>query len=515
LRREIKARDRIEKWFRQLLAASPDALIVSDATGKILLVNDAVERLFGYARDELEGQFVECLVPPRHREGHKQHRRAYAASPFVRLMGSGVELTACRKDGSEFPAEIALGPMQTEDGLVVFSAIRDITERKKAEEALMESEERFALAVRGTDAGIWDWDLRRKKVYFSKRWKSMLGYDDAEITDDFSEWERRVHPEDIDRARTAIRDYLEGRTPDYELEHRLQHKDGSYRWILARGAVVRDAEGKPYRMSGSHLDVTDRKRMEHALREQQAELLAAEEIQSYLLPKKPPKLEGFDIEGKCYPAEFAAGDHFDFLFLKSGIFVPIIGDVCGHGVASAILMASLHAHLRSLIETHTDLCEMVRRANSILTKSSPDERFVTLLAVAIDLTNRSLSYVRCGHPPGLVMNAEGEVTLRMELGNLPLGVLPEVDYQQSEPHQLRNGDVVVLLTDGILEAVSADGNAFDWTRAIQTLRDNRHRPASEIVESLKQAACDYVAGGRFKDDVTLVVIKVLDPCAAS
>jgi PAS domain S-box-containing protein len=508
LQREMKERDRIEKWFRQLLTASPDALIVSDAAGKILLVNDAVERLFGYARDELVGACVECLVPPLHRERHKQHRQAYADSPFVRLMGSGVELTGYRKDGSEFPAEIALGPMQTEDGLVVFSAIRDITERKKAQEALLESEERFALAVRGTDAGIWDWDLRSNKVYFSARWKSMLGYDDVEITDDFSEWERRVHPEDTDRARTAIRDYLEGRTPDYELEHRLQHKDGSYRWILARGAVVRDSAGKPYRMSGSHLDITDRKRMEQALREQQAELLAAEEIQSYLLPKNPPKLAGFDIGGKCYPADFAAGDHFDFLFLKSGIFVPIIGDVCGHGVASAILMASLHAYLRSLIETHTTLWEMVRRANSILTKTSPEERFITLLAVAIDPDARSLSYVRCGHPPGFVMNAEGEVTLRMELGNVPLGVLPEVDYQQSEPHQLRSGDVIVLLTDGILEAVSPDGHLFDWQGAIHSTRDNRHRPAAEIVEALKQAAKDHTAGRCFKDDVTLVVIKV-------
>ena len=182
----------------------------------------------------------------------------------------------------------------------------------------MESEERFALAVRGTNAGIWDWDLRTNQVYFSARWKSMLGRGEDEIPHEFTEWERRIHPEDRERALTTVRDYLAGKTLDYELEHRLRHKDGSHRWILALGAVVRDAEGRPYRMAGSHLDITERNKLEQTLRTQHAEFLAAEEIQSYLLPKRSPVLPGFDIAGRCYPAEFAAGDHFDFLFLKSG-----------------------------------------------------------------------------------------------------------------------------------------------------------------------------------------------------
>ena len=269
---ETKTRGRLEKWFQQLLVASPDALIVSNAEGVILLVNQAAERLFGYSTDEMIGLSIEILVPAGIREKHKQQREDYNHKPFVRLMGGGTELTACRKQGTEFPVEIALGPVQTEDGLVVFSSVRDISARKMAEQALRNSEERFYLAVRGSDAGIWDWDLRTDAVYFSPRWKSILGYEDDELQNDFEEWKYRLHPEDRDRALATVKTYLDGESGDYELEHRLQHKDGSYRWILARGAAVRDESGRPYRMVGSHVDITDRK---HAEAELQAVLSAA------------------------------------------------------------------------------------------------------------------------------------------------------------------------------------------------------------------------------------------------
>jgi PAS domain S-box-containing protein len=137
---------------------------------------------------------------------------------------------------------------------------------RKATEALVKSEERFDLAVRGTDAGIWDWDLETNKVYFSPRWKSMLGYGEDEIGDDPDEWVERIHPDDRPRVLETVRAYQSGEIPQYEVEHRLRQKDGSYRWILARGTVVRDAQRRPYRMVGSHIDITDRKTAEERLK---------------------------------------------------------------------------------------------------------------------------------------------------------------------------------------------------------------------------------------------------------
>lgn len=143
-----------------------------------------------------------------------------------------------------------------------------MTERTQAREQL-------ELVIRGTDAGIWDWNMLTNEVYQSPRWKSMLGYEDHELVCGFEAWESRIHPEDHSRALAAYRDFLSGKVSKYELEHRLRHRDGSYRWVLSRGLLIRDSAGRPVRIAGSNLDITALKEAEAALRESERHFSAA------------------------------------------------------------------------------------------------------------------------------------------------------------------------------------------------------------------------------------------------
>jgi PAS domain S-box-containing protein len=130
----------------------------------------------------------------------------------------------------------------------------------------------FQLAVKGSNDGLWDWNLETNEVFFSTRWKEMLGYAETEITNHFQEWKQRLHPDDSDRVLTTFRQYFEGQLSTYEQEYRLQHRNGNYLWVLCRGILLRDVWNKPYRMAGSHTDITQRKQAEEELRQSELQL---------------------------------------------------------------------------------------------------------------------------------------------------------------------------------------------------------------------------------------------------
>jgi diguanylate cyclase (GGDEF)-like protein/PAS domain S-box-containing protein len=229
-------------------------LTITDVTGRIVYTNPAEAEMHGFTVEELlrsEGRALsprEDWQPPsvdRLREFRRWKR----------------ERTRQRKDGTIFPVQLLSDVIMDATGrpVGIVTLCEDITDRKRAEEALRQSEERYALAVRGTNDGIWDWDLTSDRVHYSARWKAILGFEEAEVGDTPAEWLGRVHPEDLDRVRTKLANHREERSPLFEDEHRIRHKDGVYRWVLSRGFAVRDGSGRAYRMAGAQTDVTDRR----------------------------------------------------------------------------------------------------------------------------------------------------------------------------------------------------------------------------------------------------------------
>jgi PAS domain S-box-containing protein len=494
-----------ETRFRAISEAAPLGIFLADAAGDCLYTNRAYFELTGRRAGEVLGEGWREVIHPEDRD------RVFAAWYQAARDRSPFDLVYryMHRDGRTIWVSCKSAEIRVGDALMGYvGVVEDITQKRQSIEALRRSEERFDLAVRGTDAGIWDWDLRTDTLYFSARWKSMLGYAEDEVRNEFSEWESRVHPDDRDRANKAVQDYLEGRSAEYELEHRLRHKDGSYRWILSRGAAVRDRDGRPCRMVGSHIDITVHKQTANRLNENLAQLKAAQTIQQAMLPQRPPALTGLDIAGASYPAAYASGDMFNYLPMLGGNLGIVIADVAGHGIGAALQMASTQAFLRSLAQTCVTVGEIMTRVNRFVFEENGGESFVTMMLIRLDPRTRSLTYANAGHPPGYVLDPSGNV--RAELGSsaIPLGIEEQCDFPVAEPVALRPGELVMLVTDGILEAESPEGTFFGSERLLEVIRTTRDRTGQEILEGLHRAVGRHTGTEVFKDDVTAVVIKI-------
>jgi PAS domain S-box-containing protein len=177
----------------------------------------------------------------------------------------------------EYTLQTADGERHREARLVisqdnqVLSVVRDVTERKRTQEALRQSQARYALATSVAGVGVWDWDLTTNEVYVDPSLKAILGYSDQEITNNADDWARLIHPDDLETAQARARDHLEGRSPFYEIEHRMLHRDGSIRWFMVRGSAVW-LDGRAARIIGTSTDVTERKKSDQALLDAQADL---------------------------------------------------------------------------------------------------------------------------------------------------------------------------------------------------------------------------------------------------
>jgi len=177
----------------------------------------------------------------------------------------GVEVHLRRSDGGRTPVEVSASVLALAGGPCLAFVLRDITERQQAQHALRESEERYALAARGANDGLWDWDLRAGAIHYSSRWKQMLGFKPDQIGSDIEDWLGRVHPDERDRVRLGLQAHLDGTSPHFESEFRILHRDEEYRWMLCRGLAVTDDSGVAARMAGSMTDITERKHAEQQL----------------------------------------------------------------------------------------------------------------------------------------------------------------------------------------------------------------------------------------------------------
>jgi len=271
-----------EQRFRGYFEMGLVGMAIACPDEGLVLLNDRICEIFGYPRAELASRtWTELTRPGDLANDTAMFRRAAAGE----VDDYEVEKQLVHKDGRIVHARIIGKTLRDREGHVqcLVAMVQDITARKKAEDALRRSEERFDLAVRGSNDGIWDWKIATGEVYFSPRIHELLHCLPGGSPHRVESFNAHLHPEDHDRTWAAIRSHLDDRVP-FDVEYRLRTKDGQYRWFRCRGQAVWDDAGKPFRMAGSLTDIHDRKMDEESLRQAQADaLLARQEFTQRLI----------------------------------------------------------------------------------------------------------------------------------------------------------------------------------------------------------------------------------------
>src|SRR5678815_3845765 len=235
------------------------------------------------------------------------------------------------------------------------------------------------------------------------------------------------------------------------------------------------------------------------------ELQLAMEIQQRFQPTAPPVVPGYELQGISFPCYEIGGDYYDFIEREDGRLVIALGDVSGKGTAAALLMSSLHAAVHAQAGSHDSLVATISAVNRYLADNIPANRFVTLFYAELDPGSGALSFLNAGHNPPLIVHAAGTVE-QLASGGLPLGIKPDADYREGRT-QLLPGDVLVIYSDGVTEAVSPTGEEFGPTRLYEVVSRNVTSSAAGIRDRIESALTKFAQGTAAADDITLVIVK--------
>ncbi|HEY3579278.1 MAG TPA: SpoIIE family protein phosphatase [Pyrinomonadaceae bacterium] len=235
------------------------------------------------------------------------------------------------------------------------------------------------------------------------------------------------------------------------------------------------------------------------------ELALASEIQQRFQPTAPPHVEGYELQGISFPCYEIGGDYYDFIEREDGRLVIALGDVSGKGTAAALLMSSLHAAVHAQSASHDSLSATISAVNRYLADNIPANRFVTLFYAELDPVTGALSFLNAGHNPPLIVHSAGTVE-QLASGGLPLGIKPDAEYREGRT-QLQPGDVLVIYSDGVTEAVSPTGEEFGATRLYEVVARNVNASAAGIRDRIESSLTKFSQGTSAADDITLVIVK--------
>jgi PAS domain S-box-containing protein len=518
--------------YRLAALQTADHWMITDVNGTVVEVNPAFEKVTGYTQSELVGKKPNVIRSGIHDKAFYENmwKTILSGEPYKGMVVNR------RKNGELFYEIKSITPIRDENGRIAyfFSIGKDVTNLKQVEDELEKSatelehmHERLALSeadllrhikilesvLSSSNEGVIVADRDGRFVMFSRAAKEMIGV--GAISGPPSEWSASygVFMKDgktpFPTGELPLVRAIKGEiVNNVELFIRNPVKSEGV-WLNISGRPLRDAAGNL--MGGVIVarDITqDRwvKKASAELRATREELQIAERIQKRFFPRTPPTLEGGDIGGASRPAVVTGGDYYDYIQTPDGSLLLVMGDVSGHGFGPALLMASVRAYVHALAASGVEAKDIVRVVNRLLARDTNVGDFVTLLMVRVDLAARRCEYVSAGHETAYVLDSAGRVKHALKSMLPPLGVLPEIGLREMSTFEIDPGDLLLMVTDGIMEAENTDGEPFGEERLVEAVRCNHHHRASEIVTILHKAVANY-CGGKVQDDITSIVLK--------
>lgn len=482
-----------------------DSLLITDANGTIQYVNPAFERITGYLRTEVVGRNPRVLQSGLHDQGF--YRRMWQTLADGDIWQG--EFVDRNRDGRLIDLEATISRIRDAAGCPIgyIGVQRDVSDRKRAERQLAESETRLRALVETAVDTIVTIDARGLIETCNAAAEKLFGYARDELIGRnvsllMPSPEREAHDGYLARyAQTGEQRIIGGGR-----EVCGRRKDGT---LFPVDLTVSETRlGDRTFFTGILRDATARHQhlqTEKGLAAAQEQFRIARSIQQGFYPKRSPVVPGFDLAGASYPAEEVGGDYFDYFPMAGGQVGVVVADVSGHGLGSALVMSEVRAYLHGMLPLALDVSELATRLNEFLTTDRPDPHFVTLFLAQLNPADGSLVYASAGHQCYLL--GPGEEVERLNATSCPLGIWPG-GVPGAPARTLRNGQLILFPTDGLVETASPEGVLFGIQRTLDVVQANRHRTAAEIVKTLYHSARCFARDAPQEDDFTAVVLKV-------
>ncbi|MCC7477239.1 PAS domain S-box protein [bacterium] len=376
----------------------------------------------------------------------------------------------------------------------LFGSFQNITARKAAQEALEESEERWQFALEGSGDGVWDWDVSSDRVYYSRQWKAMLGYEEHEIGDSIEEWSSRVHPDDLAAAHAAIELHTSGQVPLYQNVHRMRCKDGGWRWILDRGRMVaQTAEGKPLRIIGTHTDITEQRAMLARIQESEA-------LFKSIIDVLPQRVFWKDREGRFVGANTAflkdAGmESLDSLVGKTDFEMPWLQQADFYVQTDRRIMETGELEVDILEPLTQASGETIWLSTSKVPLRKPDGEVFGIIGTYLDMSRikeTELELIEAKHQAEMANLAKSEFLATMShelrtpmngvLGMLAILLNTQLDRDQRECAEIaqQSADSLLKLLNDILDFSKIEARKLD----LEEIDFNLRSVAEEAIQTI-------------------------------